>query len=247
MFQERLEGNSQVRVVVLLTQFVSELLDTVLFKLAIQLPLPPLRHANHVVRANFPGVLPVVLGALKDLLAHEVDSLRVLHHHVALIGFVRRLQHDHLLWQLLQLELTSLPGRLLAARLTGSVGLGVLLGLGGGLHLARSALILALAHVLSHRIVGSGVAVVHDSHQALLVEGLVVDRRRHLRLLTFLCRRDGLRDLQLHVLLQFLEELVRFLILFVQLFELGTLLLACILRNLSRLQSLVKVDPADSL
>ena len=90
MFQEGLEGDSEVRVLELLTQLVSELLDAVLFKLAIQLLLPPLRHAKHVVRTNLPGVLPVVLGTLKDVLAHEVDSLCVLHHCITLISLVCR-------------------------------------------------------------------------------------------------------------------------------------------------------------
>ena len=92
--KERLESNTHVLIFILLTKFVTELLDALLFELFIELLLLALTHAQHVVRVDLLGLLPEVACFFQNMSPDEVDCLAMLHHKVTFVVLlVVRTQH----------------------------------------------------------------------------------------------------------------------------------------------------------
>ena len=92
--KESLESNAHVLIFVLLTKFVTEILDAHFFELFIELLLLALAHAKHVVSVDLLGLLPEVASFLQNVSPDEVDCLAMLHHQVAFVVLlVARAEH----------------------------------------------------------------------------------------------------------------------------------------------------------
>ena len=96
MFEECLESDTHVLVLVLLTELVAQFLDAELLESLVKLSLLALGHAKHDVRVDFLGLLPEVSGLRKDMTTDKVDSLVMLYHQVTFVVFgVTRAEHDN--------------------------------------------------------------------------------------------------------------------------------------------------------
>ena len=121
MFQECLEGDPHVLVFVLLAQLVAKITDAVLLESLIHSLLEDTRGTQHLVCVRGRCLLPVQLGLLDDVLADHVDSLVVLHKHVAFVRLMSGSHHDKLLAEFLNFKCLDLLIVFLAARLRDGV------------------------------------------------------------------------------------------------------------------------------
>ena len=95
-FEECLEGDTHVLVLILLSKLVAELPDAVLLEALVELLLLAFGHAEHVVRVDLLGLFPEIGSLGKNVATDIVNSFVVLYHQVALEVFgVGRAEHDN--------------------------------------------------------------------------------------------------------------------------------------------------------